>query len=285
MLEVRNLTLKIDKHKIFKNLSFSANYGELLLIKGSSGSGKSSLLQVINQIIPNVLDGEVEGQVLIDGEEINGMEIPQLSPKLAYMMQDSETQLCTFNVKDELLFGMENLRMSKEAMDERLDFVINLFNLHEIINEQRTSLSGGQMQKVAFASLVAINPDIYLLDEPTANLDPATTNEILNIVKLLVKKYGKMVIIVEHKIDDILPFVDKIYEIETNSIIEENIYEVLNEYVRTYRLPKNENIINYEENILLEANHIDFFYDNKQVLFDINLKLHQHEIKIGRAHV
>lgn len=278
MLEVRNLTLKIDKHKIFKNLSFSANYGELLLIKGSSGSGKSSLLQVINQIIPNVLDGEVEGQVLIDGEEINGMEIPQLSPKLAYMMQDSETQLCTFNVKDELLFGMENLRMSKEAMDERLDFVINLFNLHEIINEQLTSLSGGQMQKVAFASLVAINPDIYLLDEPTANLDPATTNEILNIVNLLVKKYGKMVIIVEHKIDDILPFVDKIYEIETNSIIEENIYEVLNEYVRTYRLPKNENIINYEENILLEANHIDFFYDNKQVLFDINLKLHQGEI-------
>lgn len=251
MLEVRNLTLKIGKHKIFKNLSFSANYGELLLIKGSSGSGKSSLLQVINQIIPNVLDGEVEGQVLIDGEEINGMEIPQLSPKLAYMMQDSETQLCTFNVKDELLFGMENLRMSKEAMDERLDFVINLFNLHEIINEQLTSLSGGQMQKVAFASLVAINPDIYLLDEPTANLDPATTNEILNIVNLLVKKYGKMVIIVEHKIDDILPFVDKIYEIETNSIIEENIYEVLNEYVRTYRLPKNENIINYEENILL----------------------------------
>lgn len=278
MLEVRNLTLKIGKHKIFKNLSFSANYGELLLIKGSSGSGKSSLLQVINQIIPNVLDGEVEGQVLIDGEEINGMEIPQLSPKLAYMMQDSETQLCTFNVKDELLFGMENLRMSKEAMDERLDFVINLFNLHEIINEQLTSLSGGQMQKVAFASLVAINPDIYLLDEPTANLDPATTNEILNIVNLLVKKYGKMVIIVEHKIDDILPFVDKIYEIETNSIIEENIYEVLNEYVRTYRLPKNENIINYEENILLEANHIDFFYDNKQVLFDINLKLHQGEI-------
>lgn len=278
MLEVRNLTLKIGKHKIFKNLSFSANYGELLLIKGSSGSGKSSLLQVINQIIPNVLDGEVEGQVLIDGEEINGMEIPQLSPKLAYMMQDSETQLCTFNVKDELLFGMENLRMSKEAMDERLDFVINLFNLHEIINEQLTSLSGGQMQKVAFASLVAINPDIYLLDEPTANLDPATTNEILNIVNLLVKKYGKMVIIVEHKIDDILPFVDKIYEIETNSIIEENIYEVLNEYVRTYRLPKNDNIINYEENILLEANHIDFFYDNKQVLFDINLKLHQGEI-------
>lgn len=278
MLEVRNLTLKIGKHKIFKNLSFSANYGELLLIKGSSGSGKSSLLQVINQIIPNVLDGEVKGQVLIDGEEINGMEIPQLSPKLAYMMQDSETQLCTFNVKDELLFGMENLRMSKEAMDERLDFVINLFNLHEIINEQLTSLSGGQMQKVAFASLVAINPDIYLLDEPTANLDPATTNEILNIVNLLVKKYGKMVIIVEHKIDDILPFVDKIYEIETNSIIEENIYEVLNEYVRTYRLPKNENIINYEENILLEANHIDFFYDNKQVLFDINLKLHQGEI-------
>jgi len=278
MLEVRNLTLKIDKHKIFKNLSFSANYGELLLIKGSSGSGKSSLLQVINQIIPNVLDGEVEGQVLIDGEEINGMEIPQLSPKLAYMMQDSETQLCTFNVKDELLFGMENLRMSKEAMDERLDFVINLFNLHEIINEQLTSLSGGQMQKVAFASLVAINPDIYLLDEPTANLDPATTNEILNIVNLLVKKYGKMVIIVEHKIDDILPFVDKIYEIETNSIIEENIYKVLNEYVRTYRLPKNENIINYEENILLEANHIDFFYDNKQVLFDINLKLLQGEI-------
>lgn len=278
MLEVRNLTLKIGKHKIFKNLSFSANYGELLLIKGSSGSGKSSLLQVINQIIPNVLDGEVEGQVLIDGEEINGMEIPQLSPKLAYMMQDSETQLCTFNVKDELLFGMENLRMSKEAMDERLDFVINLFNLHEIIDEQLTSLSGGQMQKVAFASLVAINPDIYLLDEPTANLDPATTNEILNIVNLLVKKYGKMVIIVEHKIDDILPFVDKIYEIETNSIIEENIYEVLNEYVRTYRLPKNENIINYEENILLEANHIDFFYDNKQVLFDINLKLHQGEI-------
>lgn len=278
MLEVRNLTLKIGKHKIFKNLSFSANYGELLLIKGSSGSGKSSLLQVINQIIPNVLDGEVEGQVLIDGEEINGMEIPQLSPKLAYMMQDSETQLCTFNVKDELLFGMENLRMSKEAMDERLDFVINLFNLHEIIDEQLTSLSGGQMQKVAFASLVAINPDIYLLDEPTANLDPATTNEILNIVNLLVKKYGKMVIIVEHKIDDILPFVDKIYEIETNSIIEENIYEVLNEYVRTYRLPKNDNIINYEENILLEANHIDFFYDNKQVLFDINLKLHQGEI-------
>lgn len=278
MLEVRNLTLKIGKHKIFKNLSFSANYGELLLIKGSSGSGKSSLLQVINQIIPNVLDGEVEGQVLIDGEEINGMEIPQLSPKLAYMMQDSETQLCTFNVKDELLFGMENLRMSKETMEERLDFVINLFNLHEIIDEQLTSLSGGQMQKVAFASLVAINPDIYLLDEPTANLDPATTNEILNIVNLLVKKYGKMVIIVEHKIDDILPFVDKIYEIETNSIIEENIYEVLNEYVRTYRLPKNDNIINYEENILLEANHIDFFYDNKQVLFDINLKLHQGEI-------
>src|SRR5699024_11506129 len=84
MLEVRNLTLKIDKHKIFKNLSFSANYGELLLIKGSSGSGKSSLLQVINQIIPNVLDGEVEGQVLIDGEDRKSTRLNSSHVSISY---------------------------------------------------------------------------------------------------------------------------------------------------------------------------------------------------------
>lgn len=276
MLEVKDLSLKIDEHLIFENLSFGVESGKLMLIKGMSGSGKSSLLQVINQIIPNVLDGEVSGSVLIDGKEINGMKLPDLATSLGYMMQDPETQLCTFNVEDELLFGMENLRWSTEKMDERLNFVLDLFKLHELRYRDLSSLSGGQKQKVAFASIAAIDPDLYLLDEPTANLDPITTKEILNIVDMLVNEYGKTVVLIEHKIEEVLNIVDKVFEIESNSTYTEDIEGILHEYIKSYQLPVNK--ADFSEEIILEANNINFFYGNKQILFDLNMNLHKGEI-------
>ena len=218
MITIKNLSLKIDGKDIFSDISFNAKDGEILLLKGKSGSGKSSILKVISQIIPNVIDGEVNGEVIVNDIDIMGKKVYSLAGKIGYMMQDPETQLCTFNVKDEILFGMENLCFTRDKMQNTLNKIVKMFKLENIINSSLSNLSGGQKQKVAFASIVAIDPDIYLLDEPTANLDPKTTLEIIKIINLLAHKYNKTIIIIEHKIHEILNYIDIIYNIENKKI-------------------------------------------------------------------
>lgn len=275
VLEVENLGLVINDVEILKDISFSIYEGQIVLLKGASGTGKSSILNVITRIIPQSLDGDVRGKVKILGEDINNCEICDLAGKIGFLMQDPDGQLCTFNVEDEILFGMENLNFTKGYMKEKLEEIIDFFSLNDIREKSLNELSLGQKQRVAFASIAAIDPELYILDEPTANLDPNSALEIIEIIKKLTKEHGKSVLIIEHNLKILSKYVDFVYDLD-NKKFSENTGDIIEKYIEENRLPE----ISHkpaQENVM-NVRNINFNYGKDKVLHDISFDLKKGEI-------
>jgi len=188
------------------NLTFPAN--KITLLLGPSGSGKSTLLWCLNGLIPNSVEGQISGEIWYDGENILGRPPKVLCQKLGVVYQDPESQFCTFTVEDEIVFGLENLNLDMATMEERLNYVLKLVGIEDLRSAKLSNLSGGQKQKVAIASVLALDPQVIILDEPTANLDPRSSAEIFDLVRRIKAKYGKTVIIVEHKLDYLIDVID-----------------------------------------------------------------------------
>ncbi|MDX5474842.1 MAG: ATP-binding cassette domain-containing protein [Bacillaceae bacterium] len=198
MITAKNIRLKYPGgERLFNDLSFSCRKGEKILLLGPSGCGKSTLLQVLSGLIPDAID------VPMIAEEL------QLPESWGYVFQDPDTQFCMPYVDEELAFVLENLAIPRPFMDEKITELIrkvglNLSTAHTKINE----LSGGMKQRLAIASVLAMEPDVLFLDEPTAMLDPQGTKELWDTMKKV--SHDKTVIIVEHKLDHLLDFVDRV---------------------------------------------------------------------------
>lgn len=200
------------------NVSFERNKVYLLL--GPSGCGKSSFVNILSGVIPNNISGEISGDIIVDNESILGKESYEISKKIGYIMQDPDTQLCTYKVEDELVFGLENLKYSKKEMDERINNVLDILKIKDLRYRLLNTLSGGQKQKLVIASILILDPPIIIFDEPTSNLDPATSKEIFEIIKTLQEDFQKTVIIIEHKLDDLIEYVDYVYIFNCEGYIE-----------------------------------------------------------------
>ncbi|WP_449539271.1 ABC transporter ATP-binding protein [Ferdinandcohnia sp. Marseille-Q9671] len=223
---VENLRLKFpgDESLLFKDLSCFIREGEKVLLLGPSGCGKSTLLQVLSGIIPNSQEVPMKA---------DGLQVP---PTWGYVFQDPDSQFCMPYVDEELAFVLENLQIPREQMDERIQKLLHQVGLDfENVHTKIQALSGGMKQRLAIASVLALDPDVLFLDEPTAMLDPEGTKAIWEVMKEV--GYNKTLIIVEHKLEHVLELIDQIILFNEAGEIIVNGYkeEVLSDYKNTMR--------------------------------------------------
>lgn len=185
------------------NISFEAEPGEILLIAGASGCGKTTLVRAINGLIPRSYKGEISGQALLFGENTKDWKLSQISQKIGTVLQDPERQILGTKVLNEVAFGLENLSMARDEIFTRVDEALNFLKISHLRDRETFNLSGGEKQKVALAGVLAMRPSILLLDEPLASLDPASAQDTLDAVRALADD-GMTVLLVEHRVEDVL---------------------------------------------------------------------------------
>ena len=186
-----------------RDISFEANPGEILLIAGASGCGKTTLIRCINGLIPRSYKGEMNGKVTVFGEETASWKLSQISQKIGTVLQDPERQILGTKVINEVAFGLENLTVAREEILERVDESLKFLKIFHLRERETFTLSGGEKQKVALAGVLAMRPSILLLDEPLASLDPASAQDALDTARFLADQ-GMTIIMVEHRVEDVL---------------------------------------------------------------------------------
>src|SRR6476620_4488307 len=184
-----------------QNISFELKPGEMLLIAGSSGCGKTTLARCINGLIPRSYRGKREGRVLLHGKDVAEMQIADVAQIVGTLLQDPERQIVASNVYNEIAFGPENLGLPRVEIVERVEKAMQRLKIENLRDRETFNLSGGEKQKVALAGLLALNPSILLLDEPLASLDPASAYEALDVFRSLADE-GRTVVLIEHRVED-----------------------------------------------------------------------------------
>ena len=204
-LVVENLSFRYRDRQgtAIQNISFEARAGEILLIAGASGCGKTTLIRCINGLIPRSYKGEITGQMTVMGEETKDWPLSRISEKVGTVLQDPERQILGTKVLNEVAFGLENLGMPRQEIYERVQAALDILEISHLRDRETFTLSGGEKQKLALAGVVAMRPSILLLDEPLASLDPASAWDSLNTIRLLANQ-GMTVLLVEHRVEDVL---------------------------------------------------------------------------------
>jgi energy-coupling factor transporter ATP-binding protein EcfA2 len=193
--------------------------GQFVLIVGASGSGKSSLVRAIAGVIPDFYGGVYGGNVYLNNQDIRNMSRRAVTKTAGLLFQDPESQLVMSNVEQEIVFGMENLGLPNSLMKRRLMEVADALGLSDHLQRFIPELSGGQKQKVALASILAMQPEILLLDEPTSQLDPVAAEEILSIIKRLNEENGITVIMAEQRLERCFHLADRVLVMDKGQIV------------------------------------------------------------------
>ncbi len=186
-----------------QGISFSITAGEILLVAGASGCGKTTLIRCVNGLIPRSYKGERGGRTLIHGEETTNWSLARVSQQVGTVLQDPERQILGSRVLHEVAFGLENLGLPRPEILARAESALSLLNISHLRDRETFTLSGGEKQKLALAGVLAMRPSILLLDEPLASLDPASAQETLSMVRMLADQ-GMAVLLVEHRVEDVL---------------------------------------------------------------------------------
>lgn len=208
IFNIKNLTYYYPNQKkpALKEINLSINKGEFILILGNSGSGKSTLGRVFNRIVPEFYGGKITGKA-------------QSNMKIGMVFQDPEKQLVMDKVEREIAFGLENIGTPREKMKKNVMEVLSFLNLWDIKNKKTYNLSGGQKQKVAIGSILSMGYEFLVLDEPTSQLDPTTSEEILNILQRLNEDLGYTIVLIEQRIDRCFHLADRILFLESGEIL------------------------------------------------------------------
>lgn len=201
-----------------ENINLTIPEGQFVLIVGGSGSGKSSLIRAMAGLVPDFYGGVYGGNVYLDDTEIRRMDRKSLVQKVGMVFQDPESQLVMTNVEQEIAFGLENLGLSNNLMKRRVMEVTSALGLSDYLHSSSHTLSGGQKQKVALASVLAMQPEILILDEPTSQLDPIAGEEILTMVRRLNEENGITVVLVEQRLERCFHLADRVLVMDKGKI-------------------------------------------------------------------
>lgn len=226
------------EEKALKNINLKVKEGELVVIAGPSGCGKSTLIRLLNKLIPNYYGGILEGMIYLKNRDIDFIENLEIAKSVGMVYQHPEKQIVLEDVEREIAFGLENLNKDMNFMKRNVCEVMSLLALNEIKESKTTEISGGQKQKVAIASVVAMDPDIIVFDEPISQLDPISAEDVLNSIKKLNVDMGKTIILVEQRLDKCFHIADRIIFMEDGQIIGEGTpNDIPKNISKKYHLP------------------------------------------------
>ena len=197
--------------------SFEVKTGEFVLILGPSGCGKSTVCLCLNGIVPQTLEGEYSGNVWINGKKATATPVYDLSQDVGIVFQDPESQFATMTTYDELAFAPENLNLPVDEIIRRIDEAIERVGIAHLMEKNVNELSGGEKQRLALAAMLTLEPAILVFDDVTANLDPVGTKMIFDTLRELRAKGDKTILIVEHKVDELVDIVDRIIILDDRS--------------------------------------------------------------------
>ncbi len=186
-----------------RNINLKIGSGQVVLIAGASGCGKTTLARCINGLIPRSYKGEMTGKIYLHGQDISTLSLAKISQYVGTVLQDPERQILGTKVQNEVAFGLENLGIPREEIKQRIDAALERLRIPHLRDRETFNLSGGEKQKVALAGVLAMQPSILLLDEPLASLDPASAMEALELIRRLADE-GMTVLMVEHRVEDVL---------------------------------------------------------------------------------
>ena len=221
MIEIKELTFKYSgsKKNALENVSLTIEKGDFVGLIGESGAGKPTLCSCINGLIPHHYTGDFYGSVKIQGTDTFDIEPGKLALKVGSVFQDVDSQLVSFFVEDEILFGLENFGIPKDQIEQRITAALESLKIQELRHREISTLSGGQKQKVAIAAILALEPDILVLDEPTGELDPASSVQIFKLLQKLNKEKGITIVVAEQKIMLLCEYVKKLIVLEKGTLI------------------------------------------------------------------
>jgi energy-coupling factor transport system ATP-binding protein len=197
--------------------SFHVVDGEVALIIGKSGGGKSTLVNCFNGVIPHIFKGNNPGGVIVYGNVVKDTPLPKLSSMVGTLLQDPETQVLNYTVEEEVAFGPENLMMPPEEIRRRVDQAMATTGIEDLKERETYVLSGGELQRVALAAVLAMNPKMLIMDEPTSNIDPEGTARVFQTLTGL--KGKNTLVIVEHKLERALHFIDRVVLVDDGKIV------------------------------------------------------------------
>lgn len=221
------------KDGTLKDIDITVDSGEFVLLAGTSGCGKTTIIRILNGLIPSFYNGELSGRALLDGKPISEYKSYELSSVVGSVFQNPRTQFFNVDTDSEIVFGLENACVPSERINEVLDKTTEDLDISKLRERNIFELSGGEKQKIAFASVYASDPDVFLLDEPSANLDRAGIEELRKCL-CKIKGRGKTVIIAEHRLYYLADLVDRVVVLEHGMIKKEMTGDVF----RAMRAPE-----------------------------------------------
>lgn len=269
-IELKKVSFSYDgfTDSVLKDVDFTVEYGEVALLSGLSGEGKSTLLSIVSGIIPNIVSGKITGEVLIEGKSIAGQKLSQTCRKVGVVLQNVDSQIIHKIAEDEIAFGCENFAIPTGKIGAQIDRVCRLLGIEKTA-ETRT-MSGGQKQRLITASTLATGQKILILDEPLANLDCSGAEELMNTLRALAGA-GYAVLVVEHRLDMVLPFVDSVWNIREGVVTK---VENKQEYLLSQAVTIEDNSFDHEKGkVLFSVNHVAFSVKKKEILKDVNFDI------------
>lgn len=201
------------------NVSLEIQEGEFVVVAGPSGCGKSTLCRCLNGLVPHFYEGTFNGQVIVDGLRVADHAVAEMAERVGMVFQDPESQLFSLSVESEVAFGPENLGLPRQEILKRLEDSMSRAEIRHLRDRMPFEISGGEQQKVAMAATLAMHPSILVMDEPTSNLDPQGAFTLLRVVGELNKHSGKTVVIVEHRLEAVTGYADRMILMEEGRIV------------------------------------------------------------------
>jgi energy-coupling factor transporter ATP-binding protein EcfA2 len=266
---------------VLKDVNLEVKEGEFVIVVGLSGSGKSTLCRAMNGLIPHFYGGSVTGNVTVDGQEIRTTTPAKLANTIGMVFQDPENQLVMTNVENEMAFGMENLALPKKEMTERVNYYSRYFDVERFFKRFIPDLSGGEKQKVALASVLAMKPKYIVLDEPTSQLDEETAALFLDFLHQLNREQGVAIILIEHRLERCLHFARRIVLMEEGRIAADGSPEEvlpglkMKGLIADFSRKVKEN---GHSDIILSARSLHFAYGQTPILQNLDLDVMGHEV-------
>lgn len=204
---------------VLRDITLQIRLGEFIAIAGRTGSGKSTLCYTLNSLVPHSFGGRMEGTVLVCGLNTRETAPAMLAPKVGIVLQSAESQLVGLTVREDVEFGLENIMLSREEIKERVNWALDVVKLSHLQESSPWSLSGGQKQRLAIASALAFRPQLLVLDNPTAELDPIGKQDVLETISVLNREHGITIFIVDQELHEVLPYAHRLLILDDGKVL------------------------------------------------------------------